>query len=373
MAYDTIILLASIGVQLVTVSLVLRLIPVSRGRLAWVLLASGIGVRAIRHIFRFGLILDGVLTTPSTLDEALNLMTSLLVLGGVWAIKPLFTTFQASERKTRELLKEARALQLAAQSAERSKDEFLAGVSHELRTPLTILIGALDLAEDPTGAPQPQVLKMARDAAGTLRRLIEDLLDSARLGTGRLQFLNEPFSLRECLDQAAGAFRSAAEKKGLTLNLEVSEEMPQYLMGDGERIRQVLRNLLDNAVKFTEKGRIDMLLCGYGSSPDGAVEGLLFQVRDTGCGIPEDKVPLVFKNFFQVDMSPTRLYHGMGLGLGLTQALVEGMGGRVWVEATSPSGTTVSVVLPLVPPDAVPVPPPAKPVLAGQSVNPTEF
>ena len=341
-----ILLLVSILLQCGAVYFALRLIPVSRGRTAWVLISAAIVLRAVRHLVQFGLILNGSITVPSTLDELLSTATSLLLVIGLWAVSPLFLAFQEAEKKNRALLEESRALQKAAQEADRAKDEFLTGVSHELRTPLTVLIGALDLAKEPSGAPQPQVLKMAWEAAQALRRLIEDLLDSARIGAGRLQFVNEPYSPQECLEKAVRYFQAAADSKGLRLRWEVSRGLPKYLMGDAERVSQVLRNLLDNAVKFTSQGEVRISLYDNGNSPDGKVRGLLYRVRDTGCGIPEDKLKRVFENFYQVDMSPTRLYRGMGLGLGLSQALVEGMGGRIWVEATGPGGTTISFVLP---------------------------
>ena len=347
----TLFLSLSVLLQVATVVLVLRLIPLSRARLAWVLISAAILVRTVRISIQLGLVLGGYTHPTSVLDEGLACLASLLLFVGAWTLAPLFQALRNSERQLQELLVESRNLQRAAQEANKAKDEFLAGVSHELRTPLTVLSSSLELLESPSGIMLPQALAMSRDATATLARLIEDLLDSAQIGAGRMKFVREPYSPRDCLNRATRFFMEPAREKGLELTSSVAAGVPEFVIGDGGRVVQVLNNLLDNALKFTREGRIRVVLSDSQFSDRGG-RGLLFQVADTGCGIPTEKVDHVFQNFYQADMSPTRLYRGMGLGLGLSQALVEGMGGQIWIETTGPSGTTINFILPWAPIEA---------------------
>jgi PAS domain S-box-containing protein len=228
-----------------------------------------------------------------------------------------------------------------AEEANRAKSEFLANMSHEIRTPLTVTIGALDLLLDfVSDDRQRQLVEMAASSSESLLRLLNDILDFSKIEAGKMDLHLESCSLKDCLEKVLTLFELEARKKGLRLSVDLRPGLPEIIVSDQERLQQVLRNLVSNAVKFTEQGEITM-----GAEPaEGAVR---FFVRDTGIGIPPEKIEQLFRTFSQLDPSRTRKYGGSGLGLAICKALVALMGGKIGVENFPGEGCLFHFTLPL--------------------------
>jgi PAS domain S-box-containing protein len=226
-----------------------------------------------------------------------------------------------------------------AQAANLAKSQFLANMSHELRTPMNAILGMIELAlAEPLPAAAGDYLQTARESADVLMELLNEVLDLSRIEAGRFDLEAAPFSLRKTLEQVVKTLGVRASEKGLELICDLPPEVPDALVGDPLRLRQVLVNLVGNAIKFTPSGEIEIRTTVR--SQDSRQVSLQFAVADTGIGIsPEDR-QRIFAPFTQADASTTRRYGGTGLGLTISQKLVELMGGRIWLESQSGKGST---------------------------------
>jgi signal transduction histidine kinase/ActR/RegA family two-component response regulator len=247
----------------------------------------------------------------------------------------------AVAERTAELLGVNRDLTEArdrAEAASRAKSEFLANMSHELRTPMNGVLGMTELVLlTPLSADQRDSVTTAYNSAASLLDLLNDILDFSKIEAGKLELDASPFELRPLLDSTAAVVRLTAERKGLRLVVDVDPQVPASLIGDAGRLRQVLVNLLGNAVKFTEQGDVQLSVDTAGRSGDRVA--LRLGVRDTGIGIAADKQDRIFGAFIQADGSTTRKFGGTGLGLAISNRLVALMGGHIEVESTPGTGS----------------------------------
>ncbi|MBT8763822.1 hypothetical protein KFV02_07735 [Desulfohalobiaceae bacterium Ax17] len=251
---------------------------------------------------------------------------------------------EIEERKNIE--KKLILAQKKAKEANQVKNEFLANLSHELRTPLNAILGMTELVLLSTIDDEAKEnLNIVYKAAQGLSTLIDDLLDMSLIKYGQLEIKEENFFLTKTLDSILDIFMHQAQKKGLRISYHIDQGIPDLLIGDVSRVRQVLVNLVGNAIKFTDKGEIKILVRLQELTHEHSIT-LLFAVRDTGCGIPKDKMDLIFERFTQVDGSYTRQHGGTGLGLALCKKIVTLLGGRIWAESTPGQGSTFYFTLP---------------------------
>ncbi|MFN0102604.1 MAG: two-component regulator propeller domain-containing protein [Bryobacteraceae bacterium] len=261
-----------------------------------------------------------------------------------WRTVMLWRRNRELERHVRLRTAELAEAKDAAEAAARAKSEFLANMSHEIRTPMNAVTGMAELLQ---GMDLPET---ARECVATIRlssdsllTIINDILDLSKIESGKLRVEDVPFDLAECVAGTLRLVKLAAANKGLELVSEIEPGTPRWVQGDSVRLRQVLLNLVSNAVKFTHSGWVRVNVCSEDIDGERFIR---FAVADTGIGIPADAAGALFQSFSQVDASTTRQYGGTGLGLVISRRLVELMGGRIWVESEEGKGSTFSFQMP---------------------------
>jgi CheY-like chemotaxis protein len=231
-------------------------------------------------------------------------------------------------------------------------------MSHEIRTPMNGILGMIELAADAAvDVQQSEYLNMARDSAESLLSILNDILDLSKIEAGRMELETEPFALRTEVERAVKTVMPAVRRKGLVLETTVDEDVPAMVRGDALRLRQILINLLGNAVKFTSKGWVRV----HAERAREDVDGIRFSVGDSGIGIPEAAQALIFEPFRQADGSSTRTYGGTGLGLSICSRLVSLLGGRIGVESRPGDGSTFWFTASLTPASSPPASGPPAP------------
>ncbi|TVQ96101.1 MAG: PAS domain-containing sensor histidine kinase [Desulfovibrionales bacterium] len=240
-----------------------------------------------------------------------------------------------------------------AEAANEAKSEFLANMSHEIRTPLNGIMGMLQLLDSTVlDTEQRQYVNLCASSANRLTRLLSDILDLSRIEAGKMMLHETEFAFKELADSVTDLLQVTAREKGIHLEFFIDPNISPRIIGDETRVRQILFNLIGNALKFTNKGSVKAEMTLMASKDSGSCL-ILFTVSDTGIGIPEDKLDDLFKPFVQVDGTYTRSYQGAGLGLSIVKRLVDLMDGRISVVSTLGEGTTVQVLLPFKLPDGV--------------------
>jgi signal transduction histidine kinase/ActR/RegA family two-component response regulator len=295
-------------------------------------------------------VVGGYLASTGIVSERLRLRTRT----AIHTARELVTNL---ERQTQVLELQALELERArrqSDAANVAKSQFLATISHEIRTPMNGILGTTELLLDSPLTPgQRHYAKTAHRSATALLALVDDVLDLSRIESGKMTLRPTQFDLRELIGEAVDLMAAIARDKPIVLDCHLPPELPAHVHGDPVRLRQLVVNLLNNAIKFTDEGRVELVVTLLGVEADGALQ-LRFEVRDTGIGIAEEHLRSVFDAFTQADASSTRRYGGSGLGLAIAKELVELMGGSLGVESRLGEGSTFWFELSLMPAEGAP-------------------
>ncbi len=245
------------------------------------------------------------------------------------------STGTSDRKKAEELNRQKRE----AEEANRAKSEFIANMSHEIRTPMNAILGFTEIVLASRGLSDENktALSVVKDSGEALLRIINDILDISKIEAGKMDISPYPFSLRQSIEMSLKSFSLSCRNKGLAFECKIPDDIPDLLMGDSIRLRQILVNLVGNAAKFTARGGIYVSVIREFADDENII--LVFEVKDTGIGIPHDKKDVIFEAFMQADSSTTRQYGGTGLGLAICSRLVNMMGGRIWVESEEGHGS----------------------------------
>jgi signal transduction histidine kinase len=319
----------------------------------------------------FLMVLWGALRLPQVYALLLSMMVSIIAISGTLAQLPtqnqpaiidsliylyLFLATQtgtvllvgAQTRDREKITEQLVNAQQTAEAASAQKSLFLTNISHEIRTPLNGIIGVTGIMlPDVQTDRQREHLRIIQNSADSLLSLLNDLLDHARIEAGKLRIQRQTFYLPRLLNDVTGLFESQAEAKGLYLRAAVSNDLPKYVVSDDSRIRQILINVIGNALKFTDRGGVSVNICraAHNNSPDH----VMINVEDTGIGIALEAQNRIFDAFTQADNSTSRLYGGSGLGLTISKQLAEQLGGSITLTSSPGVGTRIELTLPLTP------------------------
>lgn len=249
---------------------------------------------------------------------------------------------EGANARLNEAIEQARESARAADSANRAKSDFVATMSHEIRTPLNGIVGFIQLLNETSmSEEQEEFVSTIQSSGEALMAVINDILDFSKVESGSLTLESLEFSISSLIQELSAMFYPQAITKGLSLNIDVDEAVPRQVKGDEARLRQILINLISNAIKFTEKGEVSLHVSVHTLSPEEDVAELEFEVRDSGIGMSREQISQLFKPFSQGDSSTTRRYGGTGLGLAICKRLSEVMGGKVWATSLPDEGSSI--------------------------------